>query len=71
MNFRLKARDLPGRVAAGAYILHAELEKWRADDLTCDTLERTWTLADSVRSVAWFIGVDQPGEVIAERTRST
>jgi hypothetical protein len=25
VNFRLKARDLPGRVAAGGYILHAGL----------------------------------------------
>jgi hypothetical protein len=32
VNFRLKARDLPGRVAAGAYILHAGLEKGHADD---------------------------------------
>jgi uncharacterized membrane protein YphA (DoxX/SURF4 family) len=30
--FRVKARDLPGRIAAGAYILHAGLEKWRADE---------------------------------------
>ena len=32
MNFRLKARDLPGRVAAGGYILHTGLEKWHADE---------------------------------------
>ena len=32
VNFRLKARDLPGRVAAGGYILHAGLEKWHADE---------------------------------------
>jgi hypothetical protein len=30
--FRVKARDLPGRIAAGGYILHAGLEKWRADE---------------------------------------
>jgi hypothetical protein len=30
--FRVKARDLPGRVATGAYILHAGLEKWHADE---------------------------------------
>ena len=27
-------RDMPARVAAGAYILHAGLDKWRADDET-------------------------------------
>jgi uncharacterized membrane protein YphA (DoxX/SURF4 family) len=30
--FRVKARDLPGRIATGAYILHAGLEKWQADE---------------------------------------
>jgi hypothetical protein len=30
--FRVKARDLPARVATGAYILHAGLEKWHADE---------------------------------------
>jgi hypothetical protein len=29
--FGLKARDLPGRVATGAFILHSGLEKWKAD----------------------------------------
>ena len=32
MIFRVKARDLPARVATGAYILHAGLEKWHADE---------------------------------------
>ncbi len=32
MIFRAKARDLPGRIAAGGYILHAGLEKWHADE---------------------------------------
>jgi uncharacterized membrane protein YphA (DoxX/SURF4 family) len=30
--FRVKARDLPGRIATGAYILHAGLEKWQAEE---------------------------------------
>jgi uncharacterized membrane protein YphA (DoxX/SURF4 family) len=30
--FRVKARDLPGRIATGAYILHSGLEKWHADE---------------------------------------
>jgi hypothetical protein len=32
--FRVKARDLPARVATGAYILHTGLEKWHADEGT-------------------------------------
>lgn len=31
MHLTIKARDLPGRVITGAYILHAGLEKWHAD----------------------------------------
>jgi uncharacterized membrane protein YphA (DoxX/SURF4 family) len=30
--FRVKPRDLPGRIAAGGYILHSGLEKWHADE---------------------------------------
>jgi hypothetical protein len=32
MGSSLKLRDLPGRVSAGAYILHAGLQKWNADE---------------------------------------
>ena len=32
MKLSLKARDLPGRVATGAYILHAGLDKWGGDE---------------------------------------
>ncbi len=32
MQFRLKPRDLPGRITTGAYILHAGLQKWNADE---------------------------------------
>ena len=32
MNLPVKARDLPVRLATGAYVLHAGLEKWHADD---------------------------------------
>jgi hypothetical protein len=28
----LKARDLPGRITTGAYILHAGLDKWKTDE---------------------------------------
>jgi hypothetical protein len=32
VKLRLRARDVPGRIATGAYILHTGLEKWRADE---------------------------------------
>ena len=32
MIFRVKARDLPGRIATGAFILHTGLEKWHAEE---------------------------------------
>jgi hypothetical protein len=30
--FGFKARDLPGRIATGGYILHTGLEKWNGDE---------------------------------------
>jgi uncharacterized membrane protein YkgB len=36
--FGLKARDVPGRVATGAYILHTGLEKWNADEARAKAL---------------------------------
>jgi uncharacterized membrane protein YphA (DoxX/SURF4 family) len=32
MRLKIKARDLPGRIAAGAFILHTGLEKWNGDE---------------------------------------
>lgn len=32
MRFPVQARDLPGRVTTGAYILHSGLEKWNGDE---------------------------------------
>lgn len=32
MRHLIKARDVPERIATGAYILHSGLEKWHADD---------------------------------------
>ena len=32
MRLPVKARDLPGRVTTGAYILHAGLDKWNGDE---------------------------------------
>ena len=31
MHLPVKARDLPGRITTGAFILHTGLEKWHAD----------------------------------------
>jgi len=40
VNCRLKARDVPGRVATGAYILHSGLEKWHADEARAKGLHK-------------------------------
>jgi hypothetical protein len=32
MRLSMKAREVPGRVSAGAYILHAGLDKWNSDE---------------------------------------
>ena len=40
MRLPLKARDIPGRVAAGGYILHAGLEKWHGDQARAEALHR-------------------------------
>jgi hypothetical protein len=41
VHLPLKARDLPGRIAAGGYILHAGLEKWHGDATRAEALHRT------------------------------
>ena len=38
MRLPVKARDLPGRVTTGAYILHSGLDKWRADEARATAL---------------------------------
>ena len=38
MHLPVKARDLPGRIATGAYILHSGLDKWRADETRATAL---------------------------------
>ncbi|HEX9066990.1 MAG TPA: hypothetical protein VF843_17905 [Streptosporangiaceae bacterium] len=40
MRLPLKARDIPGRVAAGGYILHAGLEKWQGDQARAEAIHR-------------------------------
>ena len=41
MHLPVKARDLPGRIATGAYILHSGLDKWRADEIRATALHGT------------------------------
>lgn len=38
MRLPVKARDLPGRVTTGAYILHSGLDKWRTDETRATAL---------------------------------
>ncbi len=38
MHLPVKARDLPARVATGAYILHSGLEKWHGDETRAKAL---------------------------------
>ncbi|MGO9343414.1 MAG: hypothetical protein ACLP6E_13000 [Acidimicrobiales bacterium] len=35
----MRARDLPGRVATGAYILHAGLDKWNGDEARAEAVQ--------------------------------
>jgi hypothetical protein len=37
----LKARDVPGRIATGGFILHTGLEKWKADEARAKALHST------------------------------
>ncbi len=38
MHLPVKARDLPGRITTGVYILHAGREKWRADEARAEAV---------------------------------
>ncbi len=38
MRLKIKARDVPGRIATGAFILHAGLEKWKGDEARAKAL---------------------------------
>ena len=38
MRLPVRARDLPGRIATGGYILHAGLEKWHGDEARAKAL---------------------------------
>ena len=40
MHLPVKARDLPGRLITGGYILHAGLEKWRGDQARAEAVHR-------------------------------
>jgi len=38
VHLPLKARELPGRIAAGGYILHTGLDKWHGDPARAEAL---------------------------------
>jgi hypothetical protein len=40
VQFCLKARDLPGRITTGGYILHTGLEKWQGDQGRAEAVHR-------------------------------
>ncbi|HUZ52547.1 MAG TPA: hypothetical protein VMU94_08450 [Streptosporangiaceae bacterium] len=40
MHLPVKARDLPGRITTGGYILHAGLEKWHGDQARAEAVHR-------------------------------
>ncbi len=40
MHLSVTARDLPGRVTTGGYILHAGLEKWHGDQARAEAVHR-------------------------------
>lgn len=45
MPLPLSVRDIPGRVATGAYILHAGLEKWSGDAQRAEGVHRAASAA--------------------------
>jgi len=40
VHLPIKARDLPGRIATGGYILHSGWEKWHGDPTRAEALHR-------------------------------
>jgi hypothetical protein len=40
VRLRVKARDLPGRVTTGGYILHSGLEKWHGDQARAEVIHK-------------------------------
>jgi len=40
VHLPVKARDVPGRIATGAYILHSGIDKWQADTARAEALHR-------------------------------
>ncbi len=40
MHLSVKARDLPGRVTTGGYVLHSGLEKWHGDQARAEAVHR-------------------------------
>ena len=40
MRLNVKARDVPGRITTGAYILHSGLEKWHGDEARAQAIHK-------------------------------
>jgi hypothetical protein len=40
VHLPVKARDLPGRITTGGYILHSGLEKWQGDQARAEAVHR-------------------------------
>jgi uncharacterized membrane protein YphA (DoxX/SURF4 family) len=40
VHLPLKARDLPGRIATGGYIMHSGIDKWNSDAARAQALHR-------------------------------
>lgn len=41
VRIRVRARDLPGRIATGGYILHSGLQKWKGDQARAVAVHQT------------------------------
>jgi len=62
VNLRSKARDLPGRIATGAYILHAGLEKLHAGEARAKGLHKAGSVwptqaGTAVSKDVWMLGI--------------
>ena len=59
MRLPIKARDLPGRVTTGGYILHTGLEKWHGDEARAEALHRMAANAFPIltNKDVWMLGI--------------
>ena len=58
MGLAVKVRDLPGRIATGAYILHAGLDKWNGDEARADAVHgaaaRAFPIVETIPSTTFL-----------------